>query len=47
MLLNSSGQIKFDFKLMVNDENYDNDDNPFGRFIFHMYTNMDNLTDTE
>lgn len=43
MLLNDSGEIKFDFKLMVNDEGFDNDDNPFGKFIFHMYTNMDNL----
>ena len=47
MMLNVSGQLKFDFKLMVNDQDFDNDDNPYGKFIFHMYTNMDNLTDIE
>ena len=46
-MLNDSGNLKFDFKLMVNDEKFDNDDNPYGKFIFHLYTNMDNLTDTE
>ena len=24
----------------------DNDDNPYGKFRMHMYTNMDNLQDT-
>lgn len=46
MLLNNSGDIMFDFKLMVNDEDFDNEDNPYGKFTFHMYTNMDNLSDT-
>lgn len=31
---------------MVNNEDFDNDDNPYGQFILHMYTNMDNLSDT-
>ena len=31
---------------MVNNEDFDNDDNPYGNFIFHMYSNMDNLSDT-
>lgn len=47
MMLNQSGSVKFDFKLMVNNEDFDNDDNPYGRFIYHLYTNMDNITDTE
>ena len=31
---------------MVNNEDFDNDDNPYGQFMYHMYSNMDNLTDT-
>ena len=26
---------KFDFILMVNNEDFDNDDNPYGQFILH------------
>ena len=44
--LNISGETKLDFVLMVNDEDFDNDDNPYGKFIYHMYSNMDNITDT-
>ena len=47
LLLNDSGEIKFNFSLMVDSDDFDNNDNPFGRFILHMYTNMDNLSDTE
>jgi len=46
-MLNDSGTIQFDFKLMVTNELFDNDDNPYGSFILHRYINMDNLTDTE
>ena len=46
-MLNDGVLNKFDLKLMVNDENFDNEDNPYGHFIYHMYTNMDNLTDIE
>ena len=38
--------VRHDFVLMVNNENYDNDDNPYGKFIYHMYSNMQNLSDT-
>ena len=38
--------IKLDFVLMVNDETFDNDDNPYGKIRYHMFTNMENLTDT-
>ena len=31
----------------MNDPTYDNDDNPYGRFVFHMYTNMDGPDDIE
>ena len=44
--LNISGDIKLNFIAMVNNENFDNDDNPFGNFVLHMYTNMENLDDT-
>ena len=34
------------FLTMVTDENFDNDDNPYGEFKLHMYTNMESLNDT-
>lgn len=30
----------------MNDESYDNDDNPYGKFIMHQYTNMEDKYDT-
>jgi len=30
----------------MNNPEFDNDDNPYGKFKLHIYTNMDNLTDT-
>ena len=30
----------------MNDPTFDNDDNPYGKFVFHMYTNMDGPQDT-
>ena len=40
------GDVKLDFVLMVNNVDFDNDDNPYGKFVYHMYSNMDNLQDT-
>ena len=45
MLLNESGHAVLDFTISIQDENFDNDDNPYGKFVYHMYTNMDNITD--
>ena len=45
-LMNISGDVKLDFKLMVNNNEFDNDDNPYGMFLFHMFTNMQTLNDT-
>ena len=45
--MNDSGQITLDLRLIVVDEQFDNDDNPYGSFIYHMYTNMDNLNDSD
>ena len=44
--LNESGKLKLDFTLMLNNDDFDNDDNPFGKFIFHMYTNMKDVKDS-
>jgi len=30
----------------INNPGFDNEDNPYGRLRLHIYTNMDNLTDT-
>ena len=38
---------KLDFVIMVNNPDYDNDDNPYGKFVLHMYTNMRDENDTE
>ena len=44
--LNESGQVTLDFRLIVVDKDFDNDHNPYGSFIYHMYTNMDHFDDT-
>ena len=31
---------------MVNNPDYDNDDNPYGHFIFHQFTNLKNLNES-
>ena len=31
---------------MLNNEEFDNDDNPYGKFMLHMYTNMNDISDT-
>ena len=43
---NVSGDVMLDFILIVNNEDFDNDDNPYGSFMYHMYTNMKDLNDT-
>lgn len=36
----------FEYVTYVNTEGFDNDDNPYGRFVLHMYTNMEDQNDT-
>lgn len=43
--MNETGDSLLNFKLYMEDYDYDNDDNPYGKMIMHMYSNMDNLTD--
>jgi hypothetical protein len=31
----------------VMDPTFDNDDNPYGKFILHMYTNMNDINDIQ
>ena len=45
--LNRTGDPHLNFKLYVNDVSYDNDDNPYGQLLYHMYTNMENINDTD
>ena len=50
ILLNQStpenpNDMKLDMIILVNNETYDNDDNPYGKFILHMYTNMKDILD--
>ena len=35
------------FEVYVNDPTFDNDDNPYGKLIFHQFSNMQNMNDTE
>ena len=44
--LDMDGEYKLDMIVLVNDEDFDNEDNPYGEFVLHMYTNMKNLLDT-
>ena len=37
--------MKLDMIILVNNETYDNDDNPYGKFVLHMYTNMKDIKD--
>ena len=46
-MLDINGKNKLDMMVLVNDEAFDNDDNPFGKFILHLYTNMQDLNDTD
>ena len=33
------------FNIYVNDENFDNDDNPYGKLVYHNYINMEGPQD--
>ena len=33
------------FAVMLNNKDFDNEDNPYGQFMFHMYTNMRDFQD--
>ena len=46
MSLNESSETKLDFVLMLNNEDFDNDDNPYGNFVMHVYKNMNGLNDS-
>jgi hypothetical protein len=46
-LVDEFGVKKFDIKFYMNDKNYDNEDNKYGKFIYHVYTNMDGPDDIE
>lgn len=37
---------RMSFEMYVNDATYDNDDNPYGKLIFHQFSNMENVNDT-
>ena len=45
--MDEKGEKKFNFLFYMNDPSYDNDDNIYGKFIYHMYTNMDGPEDIE
>lgn len=45
-LLKKGNETQFSFIAYVDDPSFDNDDNPYGKFILHMYTNMNNISDT-
>ena len=45
--MDEKGEKKFNFLFYMNDPSYDNDDNIYGKFIYHMYTNMDGPDDIE
>ena len=38
--------MSVNFQIFINDVNYDNDDNPYGKIIYHNYINMDGPDDT-
>ena len=37
--------MSLDFEIYVNDADFDNDDNPYGKIMFHNYINMDGPLD--
>ena len=38
--------MSVNFQVFVNDINYDNEDNPYGKIVYHNYINMDGPLDT-
>lgn len=47
LLVDENGEKTFDLIFYMNDATYDNDDNRYGRFVYHMYTNMEGPDDIE
>lgn len=45
--LDENGDPMLNFRFYINDNTYDNDDNPYATVRLHIYTNMDNASDTE
>lgn len=45
LLIDENGNKKFDILFYMNDLDYDNDDNKYGKFVYHMYTNMEGPDD--
>lgn len=41
------GKKRFDIKAYINNATFDNDDNPYGRFVFHQYTSMSDIEDAD
>ena len=46
IMLEIDGKKKLDLMAFLQDENFDNEDNPYGKLILHHYTNMRDLSDT-
>ena len=46
-LCNNGTHNMLSFEIYANDVTFDNDDNPYGKFRLHQYSNMENVNDTE
>ena len=44
-MMYENGEQRFKMMFYMVDPTFDNDDNPYGKFVFHMYTNMDGPDD--
>ena len=45
-LFKKGNETTFSFTVYVNNATYNNDDNPYGSFKLHLYTNMEDANDT-
>lgn len=45
LMVDENGEKRFDMIFYINNKDFDNDDNPYGKFIFHQYTNMEGPDD--
>ena len=45
--LNQTGQSFLNFDVYINNGSFENEDNPYGQFLLHTYTNMDNIKDID
>ena len=43
----SNSSANMNFELNINDPEFDNSDNPYGQWVYHRYSNMASLDDTE